>query len=720
MTIFENADAVWHMNNLLGGENCPYEFLPEGKIRFVELSDDEKRQSQKRGGDGRAIVLEDACLRLNMYQTVRYRPKNNAISVYLRVKIEENTAGSLFYSDFLALELNRSGLFLAYAGVKVKGGAVYREIPLCYREKYGWQDIILTVSNGAISFYIDGVRRARYDIPQDLESPFQDDLIIGGFRCCKPDTYSNGAVFAKFSKITYDTAVLWTRGLSDREIAELSGVFELSKSEYDGEDIAVMEIARLHNKYFDASAENDAVRCREIWNKLKEIEKNDEKRPLWHLTQPFGFIFDPCGAFYHGGKYHVYSYHNIEYLLNYSSLDHYASDDLVHWYGMPIGPFADSPSDAFCIYLMNHFYDDEGNVRALYTGHGFGGKTGVLARVSDDMTQYTDKHPVITKYHHDGHVFKHDGKWYTITSKLCKAQREGDKGDPVMMWSSDDLEKWTEEGEIFCQKKCPETGGGFMEFPYLLNFGKKDALILGGHPVRYWVGHFDWKKKKFIPDQEESKLLDNTNPFHCFNPLCVDDKGEGGTERRILMAMYCDIGSGDRKIQWGCCHVMPRVLTLENGRLRQDPIPEIEKLHKDNFSAKNIKNNKLFGNNVFEGHISGEALDISATFDSLSKGKVGITLTDRDNEEDRVFVSYDSKTDLFEIGGNVLHGGKFKAYRKGDEIGLRIFTDRSLIEIFVNGESAVTSFRGDPAAKRKPSVVTEGKSNCREFKVWKM
>ncbi|MBQ3847657.1 MAG: GH32 C-terminal domain-containing protein, partial [Clostridia bacterium] len=51
---------------------------------------------------------------------------------------------------------------------------------------------------------------------------------------------------------------------------------------------------------------------------------------------------------------------------------------------------------------------------------------------------------------------------------------------------------------------------------------------------------------------------------------------------------------------------------------------------------------------------------------------------------------------------------------------LRIFTDRSLIEIFVNGESAVTSFRGDPAAKRKPSVVTEGKSNCREFKVWKM
>ena len=112
MTIFENADAVWHMNNLLGGENCPYEFLPEGKIRFVELSDDEKRQSQKRGGDGRAIVLEDACLRLNMYQTVRYRPKNNAISVYLRVKIEENTAGSLFYSDFLALELNRSGLFL--------------------------------------------------------------------------------------------------------------------------------------------------------------------------------------------------------------------------------------------------------------------------------------------------------------------------------------------------------------------------------------------------------------------------------------------------------------------------------------------------------------------------------------------------------------------------------------------------------------------------------
>ena len=62
-----------------------------------------------------------------------------------------------------------------------------------------------------------------------------------------------------------------------------------------------------------------------------------------------------------------------------------------------------------------------------------------------------------------------------------------------MLWSSSDLENWQERGEIFAQPKDENAASwgdraGFMEFPYLLSFGDKDVLMLGGHPVRYGWG----------------------------------------------------------------------------------------------------------------------------------------------------------------------------------------------------------------------------------------
>ena len=147
----------------------------------------------------------------------------------------------------------------------------------------------------------------------------------------------------------------------------------------------------------------------------------DSSRPVYHLTQPLGHIFDPCGAFYHGGKYHVFSYRNIFSLLEYASLDHYVSDDLVHWTQWPVGPWADSEHDVFCIYLMNHFMDDQGTPRALYTGQGTRDKFGVLARSDDGLVSYTDKKAVLTRpsrracleggrylvHHHLAHVQGH-------------------------------------------------------------------------------------------------------------------------------------------------------------------------------------------------------------------------------------------------------------------------------------------------------------------------
>ena len=440
-----------------------------------------------------------------------------------------------------------------------------------------------------------------------------------------------------------------------------------------------------------------------------------------HLTQPFGFIFDPCGAFYFEGRYHVFSYHNIMYLLNYSSLDHYVSEDLVHWTQWPIAPFADSDHDVFCIYLLNHFIDDDGNLRTLYTGQGFNGKCGILAKSDDGMLSYTDKKAVITKYHHDGHVFKHGDKWYTITSKLCRGSRAGDKGDPVMLWSSVDLETWVEEGEIFTQRKGTHNPEGFMEFPYLISFKEKDVLILGGHPVYYWVGKFDWNTKKFIPEQEKGTLLDLSNPFHCYNPLCVDNKSPDGSPRRLLMALYTDVSvrAANESI-WCCTHAQPRVLSLDGSHLRQDPLPELEQRRSSPWSLNQAR---LSPGSSIIMDVHSNCVEIFARFDPVGQGKFGIKIFLPCEQNESVCVWFDADSRDFGIDGSVAHTGKGPSYILAKQsIEIRIFIDRQLIEVFVNGQSCTTSICSD-VSNVKPDIVLysdEADCCCDELHIWRM
>ena len=346
----------------------------------------------------------------------------------------------------------------------------------------------------------------------------------------------------------------------------------------------------------------------------------------------------------------------MNYLLEYSSLDHYVSEDLLHWTEWPIGPFTDSAEDIFCIYLLNHIIDEKGNVRALYTGQGHGGKCGILADSNDGMISYTNKKTVLSSYHHDGHVFRHGDRWYTITSRLCKGQRPNEKGDPVMLFSSDDLENWVEEGEIFSQPKTQQNPSGFLEFPYLLFYGDRALLMVGGD-VRCFIGHFDWETKRFIPDNPEGVRIDGTDPFYCFNPMCVDHKGEGGSERRIVMGLYPPVGSTDESlIPWNCVHTMPRVLTLEEDHIRLDPIPESEALR----SVCHMTGHVSLG--------SGERsavndnlppfLEISAVFSPQSQGDFGLLLN---VGEDEIKLLYRSGEGRYVISGAVQNPGSSPA-----------------------------------------------------------
>jgi sucrose-6-phosphate hydrolase SacC (GH32 family) len=717
---FAQAAVAWHMATPTASQNYPVDLAVYGQARLGErLSGDEAAASLKRGGAGCAAVLEGGWLALDTHRARRLRPTHDALSLYVRAWVGPEGHGALFFSDFMALAIHPSGLAVGFLGVQTLAGKVFRELPLGFIERGRWLDLVLCAGGGRCAFYCNGALMCDVPLRQGLCAPFDDDLLVGAFRWCGPEPFGT-AMPIPFSGCKVASVAVWHAALSEAQVAFLSGVAQIERS---GVDDSLAQACADYNAFFDASVQKDVQACGELWRSLRAVADRDLACPAYHLTQPLGHIFDPCGAYFYGGKYHVFSYRNIFALLKYCSLDHYVSEDLVHWTQWPVAPWADCALDIYGIYLMNHFIDDEGTPRVLYTAQGAEGKFGILARSEDGLVSYTDKQAVLTRYHHDGHVWKEGDTWHTITTRIYKGTRADRRGDAVMLWTSPDLLHWQERGELFAQPMDALAPTGLMEFPYLLPFGDKEVLILGGRPVRYWVGHFDRQALRFIPDAPEGKLLDYANPFHCFNPLCVDQHGPGGAPRRIVMAMYAGIGAREPGwLPWNGVHAMPRALALEGDHLRQDPLPELQTLRGAHAVWQGIT--LLPGQAGYVG-ARGNTLELQAEFEPGTAQRFGLKVHVASDAHQCVRVYFDVAAGAFGVqsdSADAMPQGHGPAYiPHGQPVRLQVFLDRGLIEAFVNGQTCTTAA---PEALRGCAgldLFSEGgAARCVRLDVWEM
>ena len=234
-----------------------------------------------------------------------------------------------------------TGLAISFLGVKTPSGRVFREVPLGLIKRDGWLDFVIRIGDRKLDFFQNGELRNSTPINQALCAPFDDVLQIGAFAWSGPDLYEYTPVGIR--NCTIDAVALWGRALSDNEVAFLSGVESLqAPTARNRMDRAIQD----YNEFFDASVNKDVAACGRLWKSLRELADQDPVRPTFHLTQPFGCIFDPVGAYYFEGRYHVFSYHNITNLLRYSSLDHYVRT--ISSIGRP-GPLAPGRTAIGCV-----------------------------------------------------------------------------------------------------------------------------------------------------------------------------------------------------------------------------------------------------------------------------------------------------------------------------------------------------------------------------------
>lgn len=418
--------------------------------------------------------------------------------------------------------------------------------------------------------------------------------------------------------------------------------------------------------------------------------------PIYHFRPPINWMNDPNGVIQFQDEYHLFYQYN-PYKDTWGSIHwgHAKSKDLVHWEHLPI---ALKPS----LELGEHHcfsgcaVIDQGVPKIFYTSIGIedrNAQTGAQQwmAISDDGMLTWEKptfNPILTKDLHgdldiqewrDPYIWKHNDNWYMVLSG-----KYNNKGC-ALLYSSPNLEDWE---FVHILAKGSEN---LWECPNF--FPLKDKYILIYSPndiVRYLVG--TWNSDLTFTVEHEG-VIDHGGweGFYAPNSL-LDSKN-----RRIMWGWITENARGQLEVKpaWRGVQSIPRILTLEDNKLKISPAPELEQLRDSHFKMKQINLNKGFT----ELPISGRALEIHATITTTNSNFSLSVLRSKDGEEETI-ISFNIEEKTFTIDrtksskASQPHKWPLKApltLQQDGCIDIRVFIDHSVLEVFINEENCLTT-----------------------------
>lgn len=432
-----------------------------------------------------------------------------------------------------------------------------------------------------------------------------------------------------------------------------------------------------------------------------DMRKNVSEDPMrlrFHLMPPTGWMNDPNGLCQLNGVNHVY-FQYTPFLAGWGTKlwGHYTTRDWIHFQEEEPFLFPDCPWDRDGVYSGSAFVKD-GEIHYFYTGNVKlwdqdydyimnGREQNTIHLTSRDGLTAGEKHLVLTnedypqdmsKHVRDPKIFCRDGKYYMVLGAR-DARSEG----CALLYRSEDLEHWE-----YLERIRPEEPFGFMwECPDLFEVDGQTLLTAcpqgiprQGHLYQnvYQCGYFpielDLEHKKYHlgPFKELDK------GFDIYAPQTFED--EQG--RRILIG-WMGIPDADYSYEatvphdWIHAMTMPRVLHFRNGKVYQQPLPEMKELRKN----KKTGRVRDFG----EWTPKDCCFEMKITTEEPS---ADLTLQLRED----VTLSYEDQVLTLSMGKS--GWGRTQRTMELEKLeDLTVFSDTSSIEIFVNGGEEVMTTR---------------------------
>lgn len=444
---------------------------------------------------------------------------------------------------------------------------------------------------------------------------------------------------------------------------------------------------------------------------------SDPYRPGYHFTTPEGSCmpFDPNGAIYWKGRYHLFYIFQDGRGHNWG---HVSSTDLFHWRHHPTG-LVDG------MFSGNCFVNAEGRPTMCY--HQVGQGNAMAVAVDDELNEWAKlaSNPItpVTKpgdrYHDvyrswDPYGWLEGDKYYAIFG--------GEH--PGIVRSKSLTGPWSYVGDLMANSV---DGVGINEDVSCADFfrlGDKHMLLCISHRLgcRYYLG--EWKNETFHPTfHEKMSWVDNS--FFAPESL-LDDQG-----RRIMWAWIFDHPAFAMRTDYGWSGTMslPRVLSLgEDGMLRMDVPAQIERLrYNERSQAEQVVASDA---QVVLNGIAGTSLELEVELSSNTATQFGLKVCCSPGGEEETLVYYDSTDQKLKIdtnksslqqGAKTIEGGPLKL-TPGEPLKLRVFVDKSVVEVFANGRQAVMR-RVYPSLPNSTGVTlfsVGGETQVKGLKAWEL
>ena len=423
----------------------------------------------------------------------------------------------------------------------------------------------------------------------------------------------------------------------------------------------------------------------------------------FHLAHPGpgnAYPGDPNPIFDYKGRYHLhYIYRNSTGFV----FAHVSSDDMVRWkwHKTVLAP----PTTGHGMFSGTGFYTKAGKPAIIYHGQG-SGRNWIQYPLDDQFESWSKPQAVLPKTadgkmpkmrHWDPDCWLNGDTYYALS---------GGKNPPLM--KSSDLKNWTYLGDLLHEDFPTSLGVSRDEdisCANMFRIGNKWMLLCISHRLgcRYFLGDFK-KDGKYLPDFHAMMSFDGNMFFAPESVLTRDG-------RRVMWAWLLNAPVAPTGMQ-----CLPRELELpDDGVLRIKPLRELASLRYGEKSWKQFAINN--GDEHALKGLTGDAIELEVTFAAPVARECGLHLLADDEGADGISITSGAKRTMLRVG-------KLQApftVKPGEDLTLRVFIDKNLIEVFANDRQAVVF--AHKHIRKKPNVrlyANGGDAAVKSVWAWKM
>jgi sucrose-6-phosphate hydrolase SacC (GH32 family) len=438
----------------------------------------------------------------------------------------------------------------------------------------------------------------------------------------------------------------------------------------------------------------------------------DPHRPLYHFVSPESSLNDPNGLCFWQGRWHLF-YQGYPPEDKRQHWGHAVSDDLVHWRDLPYAIYPNPEEKCYSGATLV----EKDRVIAMYHGT----KVGNMVAVSRDPLllnwEKVAGRAVIPMTNADGSplpyrifdpcIWKKDGLYYALSGGT---QPTGPGGKTVALESlfrSKDLVKW-EYLHPFVEGDRFTLVGDDGACPYFWPIGDRHMLLFFSHMSggQYLLGDYEKQRDKLVVTAHGKFNHGAVSPAGVHAPSAAPD-GKGG----IIAIFNMNPGKGTKG--WNQIMTLARRLTLVGKEeVGIEPAGDIESLRGEH---RRVEAMKLPANEeIVLPDIRGNAMEIVAEIDAKNAPMVELNVLRSPDKQEFTRIAlfkergyrtrWESPARLLSVVSldtscsSALEDARSRPpenaqvfIAENEPFKLRVFVDRSVVEVFVNGRQCLAA-----------------------------